>query len=116
MNSNGKNGKNGNNGTHTDTLIHDMIGLEDRPNASTLDKLSLSFGPIPVSGYDSRKSAIEDSIRDVLLNIGEDPDRDGLLKTPHRVAKCTRSCLPATTPIRSPSSTARFSMSITMIP
>lgn len=82
---NGNNGKNGHNGTHTDTLIHDMIGLEDRP--STLGKLSLSLGPISVSGYDSRKVAIEDSIRDVLLNIGEDPDRDGLLKTPHRVAK-----------------------------
>jgi GTP cyclohydrolase I len=32
-------------------------------------------------------AAIEDAVRLILLNVGEDPDRDGLLKTPHRVAK-----------------------------
>jgi GTP cyclohydrolase I len=31
--------------------------------------------------------AIEDAVRLILLNVGEDPNRDGLLKTPHRVAK-----------------------------
>ena len=35
---------------------------------------------------DSR-STIEDAVRLILLNVGEDPDRDGLLRTPHRVAK-----------------------------
>ena len=30
---------------------------------------------------------IEDAVRDILLNIGEDPDRDGLIKTPERVAR-----------------------------
>lgn len=34
-----------------------------------------------------KKSAIEDAIRQVLVNVGENPDRDGLLKTPYRVAK-----------------------------
>jgi GTP cyclohydrolase IA len=33
------------------------------------------------------KAAIEDSVYNILLNVGEDPDRDGLLRTPHRVAK-----------------------------
>ncbi len=35
---------------------------------------------------DSR-STIEDAVRLILRNVGEDPDRDGLLRTPHRVAK-----------------------------
>ncbi len=33
------------------------------------------------------KAVIEDAVRLILLNVGEDPDRDGLLRTPHRVAK-----------------------------
>ncbi|GAB4482436.1 MAG: GTP cyclohydrolase I FolE [Anaerolineae bacterium] len=36
---------------------------------------------------EERKAIIEEAVRDILINIGEDPDRDGLLKTPHRVAK-----------------------------
>lgn len=35
---------------------------------------------------DSR-STIEDAVRLILRNVGEDPNRDGLLRTPHRVAK-----------------------------
>lgn len=35
---------------------------------------------------DSRE-AIEDAVRTILMHVGEDPTRDGLLKTPHRVAK-----------------------------
>ena len=33
------------------------------------------------------KAEIEDAVRLILLNVGEDPQRDGLLRTPHRVAK-----------------------------
>ncbi len=33
------------------------------------------------------KLAIEEAVRQILLSIGEDPDRDGLQRTPHRVAK-----------------------------
>jgi GTP cyclohydrolase I len=33
------------------------------------------------------KAAIERAVRQILVHVGEDPDRDGLVKTPHRVAK-----------------------------
>lgn len=33
------------------------------------------------------KAAMEDSVRNILINIGEDPEREGLLKTPNRVAR-----------------------------
>lgn len=35
---------------------------------------------------DSRQ-VIEESVRQILIGVGEDPDRDGLLRTPYRVAK-----------------------------
>lgn len=43
--------------------------------------------PVPPLTVDTRKAAIEDAVRDILVNVGEDPDREGLLRTPHRVAK-----------------------------
>lgn len=33
------------------------------------------------------RAAIEDNIYQILLNVGENPERDGLQRTPHRVAK-----------------------------
>ncbi|MCZ7542762.1 MAG: GTP cyclohydrolase I FolE [Anaerolineae bacterium] len=41
----------------------------------------------PVYVAPESKKAIEDAVRQILINVGEDPDRDGLLRTPHRVAK-----------------------------
>jgi GTP cyclohydrolase IA len=32
-------------------------------------------------------ATVEDAVRLILTNVGEDPQRDGLLRTPHRVAK-----------------------------
>ncbi len=36
---------------------------------------------------ESRKEAIESAVRTILTNVGEDSDREGLIQTPHRVAK-----------------------------
>lgn len=36
---------------------------------------------------ESRKEAIESAVRTILTNVGEDSDREGLIRTPHRVAK-----------------------------
>jgi GTP cyclohydrolase I len=39
------------------------------------------------SGSEWRNSNMEEQIRLILKALGEDPDREGLLKTPHRVAQ-----------------------------
>jgi GTP cyclohydrolase IA len=36
---------------------------------------------------DNPKIAVENAVRDILLHVGEDPEREGLQRTPHRVAK-----------------------------
>lgn len=36
---------------------------------------------------DSRKTAVEEAVRSILANVGEDPDREGLLGTPDRIAR-----------------------------
>jgi GTP cyclohydrolase I len=35
----------------------------------------------------SQKTTVEDSVRQILTHIGEDPHREGLVKTPYRVAR-----------------------------
>ena len=35
---------------------------------------------------DNLKKSIEELTQNLLKNIGEDPEREGLLRTPHRVA------------------------------
>lgn len=36
---------------------------------------------------DNHHSAIQAAVRQILIHVGEDPERDGLQRTPHRVAK-----------------------------
>lgn len=49
-----------------------------------IDKISIST-PLPLKPYDH--AGVENAIRDLLVAIGEDPDRDGLQDTPARVAR-----------------------------
>jgi GTP cyclohydrolase IA len=42
---------------------------------------------LPEDELDSQQESIQDAVREILVNIGEDPARDGLLKTPDRVAR-----------------------------
>lgn len=42
---------------------------------------------IPEENLENREEAIQGAVRDILVNIGEDPERDGLLKTPDRVSR-----------------------------
>lgn len=44
----------------------------------------------PVLGVDSETAVIEDAVKILLLGLGEDPNREGLRKTPLRVAKALR--------------------------
>jgi len=39
---------------------------------------------------ETTNKVLEDAVRTVLTELGEDPQREGLLKTPHRVAKALR--------------------------
>lgn len=44
-------------------------------------------------GQSQNTTAIEQAVRSILLSVGEDPNRDGLLRTPERVAKMYQELL-----------------------
>ncbi len=52
---------------------------------SPIDKVSLNSDDLDIKNFDA--SRIEAAVRELLLGIGEDPDRDGLKNTPSRVAR-----------------------------
>jgi GTP cyclohydrolase I len=44
-------------------------------------------GVVDVQEPTERYTEIEEAVRTILASVGEDPDREGLVRTPHRVAK-----------------------------
>jgi len=61
------------------------------PSASSVrPDRSKSHGLMPPATDESDQAAMEDAVRTLLISVGEDPDREGLLKTPKRVAEAMR--------------------------
>jgi GTP cyclohydrolase I len=64
-------------------------------NYDLLDQEFRVSGPLNPNGHDSNgrlaksseEVAVEQAVHNILLAIGEDPERQGLQRTPHRVAK-----------------------------
>jgi len=72
-NGNGHNKQNGRLGVEFDTAEYADLILQGQ-------------GKIEAMTFDTNEQ-IEEAVRAILENIGEDPDREGLLRTPSRVAK-----------------------------
>ena len=61
------------------TFVMDVERLEEL--------FQISPNGVPKEVKDEKKAAIEESVRTLLTNVGEDPDREGLQRTPDRVAR-----------------------------
>ncbi len=64
-----------------------MQRLPSLPARSTTNGIESKIAPPPT---DENNEAMMASVRTILAELGEDPDREGLLKTPKRVAEAMR--------------------------
>jgi GTP cyclohydrolase IA len=78
--SNGSNGSKRSNDESTKAL-------QSRPDRNTLHG---TLEPKLRKPSDDAQDQMEVAVRDILLGVGEDPEREGLLKTPKRVAEAMR--------------------------
>jgi len=71
----------------TDTINSDMINrVSTRPDRNTQNGRQPNLQPPP----EELNEPMMDAVRTLLLGVGEDPEREGLLKTPKRVAEAMR--------------------------
>lgn len=68
-------------------LIPDLTDvITTRPDRNTHDGKEPDLHP----PSDEHMDKMQDAVRDILIGVGEDPEREGLLKTPKRVAEAMR--------------------------
>ncbi|MEL7050535.1 MAG: GTP cyclohydrolase I FolE [Cyanobacteria bacterium J06588_5] len=75
----------GSNGASSDKLSNPQV----RPDRQTKHGKVIPRQPSKISPEEDN-GPMMDAVRTMLLAIGEDPEREGLLKTPHRVAEAMR--------------------------
>lgn len=68
-------------------VVESPKNLELRPDRNTLDGAQEPKLHVP---SDAQQDEMRQAVRTMLLGVGEDPEREGLLKTPKRVAEAMR--------------------------
>ncbi len=91
---NGNGHTNGHTNGHANGHIHKArqyegfeTALLERPNGATHRHGYPLLSQPANRTAEERKQVVEGAVREILMNVGEDPDRQGLQRTPHRVAK-----------------------------
>jgi GTP cyclohydrolase I len=67
--------------------MNEMERAVPSSNGRSSDKNLLTLDRPTANLLIDPQAALEDSVYQILLNVGENPERDGLLRTPYRVAK-----------------------------
>ncbi|WP_373527873.1 GTP cyclohydrolase I FolE [Nostoc sp.] len=68
-------------------LIPDLAeAINPRPDRNTLNGRQVDLSP----PKEEQLEGMQDAVRTLILGVGEDPEREGLLKTPKRVAEAMR--------------------------
>jgi GTP cyclohydrolase I len=79
---------NGNGNRHKETALgYELMELDKKNLIAYSTQMDLNLNNLVNQSEISKQESIEDAVRIILKNVGEDPDRDGLLNTPHRVQK-----------------------------
>jgi GTP cyclohydrolase I len=77
---------NGNGRTHVDVQLHSVVPLPSRSSRMSDSQESSSAAAVDMP-------RVEAAVREMLLGLGENPDREGLKDTPARVARAYREIL-----------------------